>query len=184
VRLRDQAVALVLAVLDVLVVQTVRQGDDAGRGLVRGLLRRRGGGLRGSGGVRGVLVGGDLRVGRGGLVRGVVGIGDRGGVDDRIGLAGGGCVRSRGGGLTALELGDAVVRLLELLLQPLVLGDEFLETRFHVVVEGVVHLVHVGAIGEPDRGVPLIIQVFGAQSHGSPFPSDYVRSAVRAVRSA
>src|SRR5699024_4416274 len=107
-----------------------------------------------------------------------------GGVDDRIGLAGGGCVRSRGGGLTALELGDAVVRLLELLLQPLVLGDEFLETRFHVVVEEVVHLVHVVALGEPDGGEPLILQVFGHQSHGSPFPSDYVRSAVRAVRSA
>src|SRR5699024_482192 len=147
---------LVVFVRRLLVVQTVRQGDDAGRGLVRGLLRRRGGGLLRGGRVCGLLLGGGLGVGRsGGLVRGLVVGGDRGGVDDRVRLAGGGRLRSRGGDLTALELGDPVVRLLELLLQPLVLGDEFLETRFHIVVEEVVHLVHVVALGEPDGGEPL-----------------------------
>src|SRR5699024_7554023 len=182
VGLGDEAVALVLALLDVLVVQTVGQGDDAGGGLVRGLL---GGGLR-----RGLRGGGLLRGGNGlALVgdlslrlRGFGTLGDHSGVDDRGGLAGRGGVDGRGrGGGAGLELGDAVVRLLELLLQALVLGDQFLETRFDVVVEEVVDLVHVVALGEPNGGEPLILQVFGHQSHGSPFPSDYVRSAVGAM---
>src|SRR5699024_11753043 len=123
---------LVVFVRRLLVEQSVRQGDDAGRGLVRGLLRRRGGGLLRGGRVCGLLLGGGLGVRRsGGLVRGVVGVGDRGGVDDRVRLAGGGRLRSRGGGLTALELGDPVVRLLELLLQAIVLGDAILEKRLH-----------------------------------------------------
>ena len=91
VRLGDEPVALVLAVLDVLVVQAVGQGDDAGGGLVRGL-RRGGDGLLGDG--RGLLVGDDGL--RGGLIGGGVGhLGDEGllvlvlGLDGRAAAAAG-----------------------------------------------------------------------------------------------
>src|SRR5699024_5543992 len=100
---------------------------------------------------------------------------DRGLLDDVVVLHRGS--GGRGGGL---QLRDAVVGLLQLLGQPAVLVDELLEARHDVVVEEVVHLVHVIALGEPNRGEPLVHQVIWHQSHGS--PSRHSRVELRVAR--